>query len=220
MSKGPCSAKVLSAQRLSASTNGSHAYVLTARSRRPLCSTPFGINEWFTDRREDYVICRYFVLNAFRHQRMVHLDWGKLSTAQLIECSTPFGINEWFTFALLSATASGQSCSTPFGINEWFTGIMQGQHLLMAVLNAFRHQRMVHPGEKQSSVADKQCSTPFGINEWFTGSKKTPEKGCWWCSTPFGINEWFTVRHARTGSSVRMSAQRLSASTNGSRRSL
>ena len=60
------------------------------------------------------------MLNAFRHQRRNHKD-NKLMANTIIKCSTPFGINE--------------------GITEGVSGLgaRRGR-----VLNAFRHQRRDH----------------------------------------------------------------------------
>ena len=115
----PVGADSTSAQRLSASTNGSRGYGETVAVTHSGCSTPFGINEWFTMQLDDLnvedvgaqrlsastngsrpasaeSICRPDVLNAFRHQRMVHGERAHLVC------------------------------------------------MLIHVLNAFRHQRMVH----------------------------------------------------------------------------
>ena len=60
------------------------------------------------------------------------------------------------------------------------------------MLNAFRHQRMDHITLTADPFTSSRCSTPFGINEWIT-----------------------RIRRCNTGPEV--CAQRLSASTNGSR---
>ena len=109
------------------------------------CSTPFGIkdcctgNYWHAKRRNPSaqrlsaskiaarpvkLVLRYGlrVLNAFRHQRLLHL--GGSSTVRLtILCSTPFGIKDCCT--------AGFPCQS-FSIS--------------GVLNAFRHQRLLHCG--------------------------------------------------------------------------
>ena len=59
-------------------------------------------------------------------------------------CSTPFGINEWITVVFLNGTAANPVCSTPFGINEWITRNIRRRKGKEQVLNAFRHQRMDH----------------------------------------------------------------------------
>ena len=109
------------AQRLSASTNGSHGDAIVVPLAAMLCSTPFGINEWITDRERGGVDdCT--VLNAFRHQRMDHKRF--LAAGWPAEkCSTPFGINEWITTTTERRRAAGVWCSTPFGINEWITWV-------------------------------------------------------------------------------------------------
>ena len=105
------------AQRLSAST----IPALTAAEvtdTRKLCSTPFGINDSCT---WDGGPCpgRHRVLNAFRHQRFLHMGWRPLPRA--------------------SPCAQRLSASTipaPAVIREG--------GCLVIVLNAFRHQRFLH----------------------------------------------------------------------------
>ncbi len=80
------------AQRLSASTEGTHEPLLTQRHVGNLCSTPFGINgrTTFVSRHENRGRSR--VLNAFRHQRKEHrVLVAVLDVFGL--CATPFGIN-------------------------------------------------------------------------------------------------------------------------------
>ena len=157
------------------------------------------------------------MLNAFRHQRTIHLKQTIADRISLARCSTPFGINERFTRC--------RYCC---------------RHAAF-VLNAFRHQRTIHPRpwpsriERSSAqrlsastndslpqplsktIADRMCSTPFGINERFTSRIKSFNHGSSECSTPFGINERFT-RTSVTARCVLSGAQRLSASTNDSHR--
>ena len=131
------------------------------------------------------------VLNAFRHQRMDH------------------SVANW---------ANASSC---------------------VVLNAFRHQRMDHQGgviQVSSPVAGAQR-----LSASTNGSRprQTHSLIVCLCSTPFGINEWITrdraaslpvrvvlnaFRHQRMDHRPQLAertqgscAQRLSASTNGSR---
>jgi len=158
-------------------------------SRRQ-CSTPFGINEWFTTsfkQASSRPACAQR-LSASTNGSQVDCEF-RLPGHQ---CSTPFGINEWFTFGhdnrpqespcaqRLSASTNGSPqpvvtgllkvlmCSTPFGINEWFTRCASRFGCIRSVLNAFRHQRMVHEPTIGSQLMSIGCSTPFGINEWFT----------------------------------------------------
>ncbi len=164
-------------------------------------------------------------------------------TSTLRSCSTPFGINEWITARFDDMTDRDiRGCSTPFGINEWITRSSVGFLLQMHVLNAFRHQRMDHTPLSVSPAAEAgaqrlsastngsqemklrscagvvACSTPFGINEWITrqASERFLQFRNALCSTPFGINEWITCPPNSPGLSP-LRAQRLSASTNGSR---
>ena len=108
------------AQRLSASKIGSRSPVVNSRyffevlnacrhqrsvhacSRRLMpertrCSTPVGIKDRFTHRRDrEHRLLR--VLNACRHQRSVHL-LRSASDASWAACSTPVGIKDRFTYA-------------------------------------------------------------------------------------------------------------------------
>jgi len=132
-----------------------------------VCSTPFGINEGFTRssrrrRGADYV------LNAFRHQRRIHIVLAPMIGCVVV-CSTPFGINEGFTRPDGANVRPDFVCSTPFGINEGFTLHLGGSTAAaLRVLNAFRHQRRIHFGYLDDSNFNYVCSTPFGINEGFT----------------------------------------------------
>ena len=70
-----CRFRLNSAQRLSASTNGSQPGMQIEVRPVDLCSTPFGINEWITPGVEK-------------------------PNFPVVLCSTPFGINEWITAKL------------------------------------------------------------------------------------------------------------------------
>ena len=79
-----------SAQRLSASTNGSHRLTGGASAAGTGCSTPFGINEWITwsSRRSRPPVAA--VLNAFRHQRMDHQQFAESVGLARIEVLNAF----------------------------------------------------------------------------------------------------------------------------------
>ena len=137
------------AQRLSASTEGTPQSANFAAPPR-WCSTPFGINGRNTDRSG----CR-------------------LRSSQ--RCSTPFGINGRNTHGSTYSNSMRLTCSTPFGINGRNTRTRQrgsrraccAQRLsastegtrehdnedrgVLAVLNAFRHQRKEHRGRSTSA---------------------------------------------------------------------
>ena len=169
----PASERSRSAQRLSASTEGSQG----------LLGGHLG---------------NHVVLNAFRHQRKDHelKPWILLVRAQ---CSTPFGINGRLTFDRDFFLEGIYLCSTPFGINGRITSSSGGrasggtsaQRLsastegslagLLAVdgerdvLNALRHQRKDHSLKPAGFTIIIQCSTPFGINGRITEPPATPE---------------------------------------------
>ena len=161
-----------SAQRLSASTNGSPARLPTMSLRIRGCSTPFGINEWITYRHDGSKCAWRLVLNAFRHQRMDHNRCRHKSNTTT-RCSTPFGINEWIT-RVPSDRADRDSCR---------------------VLNAFRHQRMDHYPTSRISLPVRSAQR---LSASTNGSPVGYDQQAWgdMCSTPFGINEWITVTQA------------------------
>jgi len=82
------------------------------------------------------------------------------------------------------------------------------------VLNAFRHQRKEHKPTAPRRTPIFWCSTPFGINGRNTGRKALAVVNRKMCSTPFGINGRNTFLRLSLHS-VMTSAQRLSASTEG-----
>ena len=131
------------------------------------------------------------MLNAFRHQRVLHLASVSTASSSLSRCSTPFGIKEFCTQSQSMVRVCNDPCSTPFGIKEFCTpasrarsGLSSAQRLsaskssapraakvttaplsaqrlsaskssaqsswptsspALLVLNAFRHQRVLHP---------------------------------------------------------------------------
>ena len=181
------------AQRLTASTEGTHPTTLLSPSAWYRCSTPYGINgrntgKWAANPECDFCAQRLtastegtqvresggalpeVVLNALRHQRKEHAVRARLLLlAGRVECSTPYGIN---------------------GRNTWYfrTGTLNRDE----VLNALRHQRKEHPLGSSAKLLVPLCSTPYGIN----GRNTT------WLPT-FVPRGW--------------SAQRLTASTEGTR---
>ena len=111
----------------------------------------------------------FAVLNAFRHLRFIHRQSDKMLVRQS-ECSTPFGISDSFTAEVVRTLANvvcaqrlsasqihsqpqrrmtlsvDTLCSTPFGISDSFTrGQRRSPTYHLAVLNAFRHLRFIHP---------------------------------------------------------------------------
>ena len=108
-----------SAQRLSASTNCSPANHIDGIKFDDWCSTPFGINELFTEGPSAYGLL-HTVLNAFRHQRTVHT---REATALLVVGHVLNAFRHQRTVHSVNAVWNrwGVWCSTPFGINELFT---------------------------------------------------------------------------------------------------
>ena len=84
-----------SAQRLSASKIDSPFSKASTRFEPLKCSTPFGIKDRFTY-RVTALLPLDDVLNAFRHQRSIHMTILRHAT-NLVLCSTPFGIKDRFT---------------------------------------------------------------------------------------------------------------------------
>ena len=107
------------AQRLSASTNCSPANHIDGIKFDDWCSTPFGINELFTEGPSAYGLL-HTVLNAFRHQRTVHT---REATALLVVGHVLNAFRHQRTVHSVNAVWNrwGVWCSTPFGINELFT---------------------------------------------------------------------------------------------------
>ena len=228
----------VSAQRLSASTDGSHPLPVLRRVRALVLNA-------FRHQRTDHTqprsfhsphICAqrlsastdgsppecspmpstYPVLNAFRHQRTDHPADRSQVRKKPTRCSTPFGINGRITSHQVCIRRTLLLCSTPFGINGRITSPFS------------------RPFDR-SSV----CSTPFGINGRITGCTPRTAKTAapvlnafrhqrtdhpattesvfplMECSTPFGINGRITKR---PGQKLlhHFCAQRLSASTDGS----
>ena len=109
-----------SAQRLSASTEGTHHTTQAARVRSNLCSTPFGING--------------------RNTASPHAIVDRVE-----QCSTPFGINGRNTIAVRAADRPGTEVLNAFR-HQRKEHAVQRVHwaFLQLVLNAFRHQRKEH----------------------------------------------------------------------------
>ena len=203
------------AQRLSASKRSASIAWLERHARRPVlnafrhqrrsarcragkspiadrCSTPFGIKGWST---------------AFDSPAASH---------RAARCSTPFGIKGWSTRRELRANRRLSMCSTPFGIKGWSHAAAAGyDYTALVVLNAFRHQRMVHAdgdaGRQAVMLSAQRLSAskdgPLSVCGRVSAAHRR-------CSTPFGIKGWSTRVLVPAASSYRC-AQRLSASKDG-----
>ena len=176
-----------------------------------MCSTPFGIKEF----------CTCAAPRSNRADRAQRLSASK-SSAQICPnrprhqdlCSTPFGIKEFCT-SRSSIRTSRAVCSTPFGIKEFCTRFPpQLDAIHPDVLNAFRHQRVLHKAPAIMRIWMVSCSTPFGIKEFCTRrfGPKTDSSPRFTCSTPFGIKEFCTCGAGAGTSPIDRGAQRLSAS--------
>ena len=177
------------AQRLSASSNSSQGWNVITYGGRMMCSTPFGIFEFFTtdvDQRDSFCC----VLNAFRHLRILHqflTSRQKLpSSAQRLSASSNSSHRRQFELRRWRACAQRLSASSN-------SSLLAGRHCHAAL----------------------ECSTPFGIFEFFTRCSKSSQSPPTTCSTPFGIFEFFTTKGV-TCFKLRSCAQRLSASSNSS----
>ena len=177
-----------SAQRLSASTEGTRPFSSTVASIRVLCSTPFGINGR-NSASGLHLLCWNVVLNAFRHQRKELIGHGRRSLPRCT-CSTPFGINGRNSRAYRPILLRHGLCSTPFGING-----ENSTEFRLTLLPSLRAQRL-------------SASTEGTHGRWVL---PTPVK---MCSTPFGINGRNSRKLGQRGAQRRR-AQRLSASTAG-----
>ena len=158
------------------------------------------------------------MLNAFRHQRFLHLrSRRRVSAAKRCRCSTPFGINDScttlgrcpdFRLIVLNAFRHQRFLHPHISQGSVFSLCAQrlsastipalgGSSRLRAadrVLNAFRHQRFLHWCGLQSHEAPGSgCSTPFGINDSCTFRLREMDDQAVVCSTPFGINDSCTL---------------------------
>ena len=157
------------------------------------------------------------MLNAFRHQRTVHAICDSATYDSGNVCSTPFGINELFTDissanSFRSAGAQRLSASTNCSQH-----IKNSLAFRLRVLNAFRHQRTVHP---EGSSIDQSGSSAQRLSASTNCSpRQAAEPRC----SSVVLNAFRHQRTVHGGSDVESGsrdggAQRLSASTNCSRR--
>ena len=150
------------------------------------------------------------VLNAFRHQRLLH---SRVSSRYRPSpaCSTPFGIRGSCTQGPWQGP-----CRTPYSAQRLSASEAPAPYSQSPattngrVLNAFRHQRLLHGYLDFGGIARYLCSTPFGIRGSCTSARRpgirretsaqrlsaseapapanfVGETGLPLCSTPFGI---------------------------------
>ena len=132
------------AQRLSASTDGSRPNLAIPRHETAKVLNAFRHQRMDHERFQVGQFGNGFVLNAFRHQRMDHIRC-RVSGGMSILCSTPFGINGWIT------SRCNPKYPSSIVLNAFRHQRMDHLHELVVfahhpsgVLNAFRHQRMDH----------------------------------------------------------------------------
>ena len=110
-----------------------------------LCSTPFGIKGFCTWRVPACFPARDRVLNAFRHQRFLHVQ-GQVVYFFPSLCSTPFGIKGFCTSTLGSVAPTGGYVLNAFRHQRFLHLTPEAVgNVTVSVLNAFRHQRFLHP---------------------------------------------------------------------------
>ena len=203
------------AQRLSASKITALGGADCRGTPIPSCSTPFGIKDYCTNPRP-FDRPTHLVLNAFRHQRLLHAhDYPRrfaiVGSAQRLSASkiTARTSTSKRTAKLLGAqrlsaskiTALPPPCRKPSSL---------------LVLNAFRHQRLLHEATGQVAIVDRRCSTPFGIKDYCTPVIPCFPSGLCVCSTPFGIKDyctrhWHTHPHNSATGAQRLSASKITA---------
>src|SRR5437763_321170 len=103
-----------------------------------MCSTPFGVTVFFTQRLAGNE-SRHRVLNAFRRHCLLHTT------------STTWPAPRWCGAQRLSASLS--SSRNPH----------HGGRGHRRVLNAFRRYCLLHIGAFKASSDEIPCSTPFGV---------------------------------------------------------
>jgi hypothetical protein len=136
-------------------------------SRFASCSTPSGIRGSCTPILSSAGLgSQRRVLNAFRHQRLLHPPVGLVQTRTEPKCAQRLPASEALALALISQPLSIFAfwCSTPSGIRGSCTSLCGGEVVqLLMVLNAFRHQRLLHHQFPAGSKSHYGCSTPSGI---------------------------------------------------------
>ena len=198
------------AQRLSASKSSAH-HGRGVRHSDPGCSTPFGIKEFCTQLRIGTEVADELSAQRLSASKSSAPEPGLLWTGTS-RCSTPFGIKEFCTgpspapnpASKTSAQRLSASKSSAPGRRRAHRGGNQ------PVLNAFRHQRVLHARAPAGQELPLGCSTPFGIKEFCTHGADGRGGSEQRCSTPFGIKEFCTLCGLHTADPA--GAQRLSAS--------
>ena len=216
-----------------------------AKDQGGLCSTPFGITDFFT-RPLDTPFSRRGprVLNAFRHHGLLHQSFGSCDRGSPAGvCSTPFGITDFFTIERcvplaeigvpgaqrlyrhhgllhVAGFAVGMVvllCSTPFGITDFFTISPPLRYVRRTVLNAFRHHGLLHSTGRATILTRRLVLNAFrhhGLlhNRWAAGWRQV------WVLNAFrhhGLLHRDTIYPVCASVA---SAQRLSASRTSSQR--
>ena len=222
------------------------------------CSTPFGIKGYCAFRSLTHCVRDPLVLNAFRHQRLLRHTANRLGPlAELVlnafrhqrllrrawpahratlRCAQRLSASKVTAHYQPHPVTGSKVCSTPFGIKGYCAGVRARPYCNgSAVLNAFRHQRLLRLRLPGCMRLYCWCSTPFGIKgycasnisaislklisvlnafrhqrllrPWKIGAYEPINL----CSTPFGI-KGYCASVSRWRAATALSAQRLSAS--------
>ena len=157
-----------------------------------MCSTPFGIKDCCTSPLRVIHGPRDLVLNAFRHQRLLH-------TAQAVQKGwrrrvlNAFRHQRLLHRRLRVSAHGGQQVLNAFRHQRLLHVQIQPQEdIHHVVLNAFRHQRLLHSTTRSTVHGNSRCSTPFGIKDCCTHVSFDKSLVQSKCSTPFGIKDCCT----------------------------
>ena len=132
------------------------------------------------------------VLNAFRHQRLLHRLRFR-SNKLLIQCAQRLSASKIAARSRLTGSTSilfsaqrlsASKIAAPCLLRQFMQCLMSAQRLSASkiaarrfccalprhrvVLNAFRHQRLLHPYAEGIQALESRCSTPFGIKDCCT----------------------------------------------------
>ena len=158
------------------------------------------------------------MLNAFRHQRTVHVSDGARQGPGSTHVLNAFRHQR--TVHARDPHPSNQPSSVLNAFRHQRTvhlARLRGVHH-GGVLNAFRHQRTVHDATVTHTTPLLECAQRLSASTNCSRKLRIRNASAIkMCSTPFGINELFTSPRLPPNSRACIGAQRLSASTNCSR---
>ena len=108
------------------------------------CSTPFGIRGICTHDRLESLDLERDVLNAFRHQRYLHICSAAKHKA-IASGAQRLSASEVFARSKQSQLSNQYICAQRLSASEVFARLyLPAQKQPAKVLNAFRHQRYLH----------------------------------------------------------------------------